>query len=269
VGVAKYTDDQIWRVVERKRRGETEQPDPEDLKTPEYRVLTAPRQAPASNLFRIREGTVPLEHSRWLERVVLADRLREVRSLIGFTRIESPGEEEGEAEKERRGPISRGAPRWAPSSETRGEGLFLQFREEEVQKWVDGKAVRDREFYSSHKQWKLMRRIRMPEAGYPGLRFVLLHSFAHALIRQFALECGYTGASLRERIYSKGPEEENGPMAGVLLYTAAPDSEGTLGGLVALGEAAALARHIDCALDAARLCRRTRCAPSAIRRRTG
>ena len=55
-------------------------------------------------------------------------------------------------------------------------------------------------------------------------------------MRQFAIECGYSTASIRERIYARGPEEEGGPMAGILLYTAASDSEGTLGGLVALGE---------------------------------
>src|ERR1035438_4555058 len=55
---------------------------------------------------------------------------------------------------------------------------------------------------------------------------VLLPSLAHALIRQFSIECGYAAASLRERIYSAGPEEGEA-MAGILIYTAAPDSEGT------------------------------------------
>jgi hypothetical protein len=77
---------------------------------------------------------------------------------------------------------------------------------------------------------------------------------AHALIRQFAIECGYSAASLRERIYALDPEQEGGPMAGVLIYTAAPDSEGTLGGLVALGEPDVLGRHLDQPLDAMRLC---------------
>jgi hypothetical protein len=43
-------------------------------------------------------------------------------------------------------------------------------------------------------------------------------------------------------------------MARILLYTAAPDSEGTLGGLVALGDPKALGRHLDQALEAMRLC---------------
>ncbi len=43
-------------------------------------------------------------------------------------------------------------------------------------------------------------------------------------------------------------------MAGVLIYTAAPDSEGTLGGLVNLGRPEQLERHIDQALEEMRLC---------------
>jgi len=41
-----------------------------------------------------------------------------------------------------------------------------------------------------------------------------------------ALDCGYSSASLRERIYS-----DEG-MAGLLIYTSTPDSDGSLGGLV-------------------------------------
>jgi hypothetical protein len=55
-------------------------------------------------------------------------------------------------------------------------------------------------------------------------------------MRQIVLDCGYAAASVRERLYSRGPGEEGGPMAGILLYTAAPDSEGTLGGLVELAK---------------------------------
>lgn len=44
------------------------------------------------------------------------------------------------------------------------------------------------------------------------------------------------------------------PAAGILLSTAASDSEGTLGGLVALGEAQYLQRLLDQALDGAGRC---------------
>jgi hypothetical protein len=248
-----YSDEQVWKAIEARAGGQ--QSDAGDLKTPEYEVLTNPANSPRSTDFRISEVAVPPAHRRWLERVVLAERLREVKALIGFTRIESSGElDDPTAARERRAPISRTPPKWVPATEVRGEGLFLQFRESEIGKWVDQCRERSGEFFRTHKQWRTLRKIPSPELGYPGLRFVLLHSFAHALIRQCALECGYTAASLRERIYSKNVEEPDGPMAGILIYTAAPDSEGTLGGLVRLGETAVLGRHIRCALESMQLC---------------
>lgn len=90
--------------------------------------------------------------------------------------------------------------------------------------------------------------------SFPGLRLVLLHSLSHALMRQIVLDCGYTAASVRERLYSRQPGEDGGPMAGILLYTAAPDSEGTLGGLVELGDPMTLGRHLEQALESMRLC---------------
>lgn len=57
-------------------------------------------------------------------------------------------------------------------------------------------------------------------------RHILLHTLAHLLMRQMSLDCGYSSASLRERIYS---DEK---MAGLLIYTSTPDSDGSLGGLV-------------------------------------
>jgi hypothetical protein len=85
------------------------------------------------------------------------------------------------------------------------------------------------------------------------MRYVLLHSLSHALIRAFSLECGYASASLQERIYSAIPELGE-PMSGILIYTAAPDSEGTLGGLVSLGETETLERHLDQALESLEVC---------------
>jgi len=51
-----------------------------------------------------------------------------------------------------------------------------------------------------------------------------------------ALDCGYSAASIRERIYSADGSAGEEPMAVSCLYTAAPDAEGTLGGLVSLAE---------------------------------
>src|SRR5207247_5068529 len=100
-------------------------------------------------------------------------------------------------------PLARAAPRWLPCSEVRGEGIFVRFPETRVSEWEPG--YRDsqpaRALRAAHRAWRGRREL-PPDEGWPGERFVLLHSFAHALIRELALECGYTASSLRERIYS-------------------------------------------------------------------
>jgi hypothetical protein len=82
-------------------------------------------------------------------------------------------------------------------------------------------------------------------------RFVLLHTFSHVMINQLVYECGYGSAALRERIYYGTGDSA---MSGVLIYTAAGDSEGTLGGLVAMGEPGRLERVIAQAIDRAKWC---------------
>ncbi len=249
----------MWIAVERKRQPEADYEEISNLKAPEWRVFAEPNPSLNTENFRLRAVSAPEGFGDVLEKVVLGERLREVQALIGFTRIESPGEfdELQEVPPERRGQLSRRAPTWVPASEVRGEGIFIQFREDAVREWErrDGQVGQlGSAFFDAHRQWRRARGIVPADAGFPGMRYILLHSFAHVLMRQLALECVYAMASMRERIYSLPPEHEAGPMAGVLIYTSAPDSEGTLGGLVSLGEPEELGRHIGQALELARLC---------------
>ena len=83
--------------------------------------------------------------------------------------------------------LSRRDPTWIPASETRGEGIFFQFSEKAIEKWVTKTKKYDDEFFEGHKRWRASKNLPNPESGYPGLRFILLHTFAHAVIRQL---CG-------------------------------------------------------------------------------
>jgi hypothetical protein len=251
-----YSDDQIWQKLQEKRNGpEDEDEIPNDLKSPEWRVFANPTSAKESRTFKLRTVDPPDDFTSYFDKIVLVEKLREVRALVGFTRIMSPRDFDNPADlpEDRRADISRKKPTWLPASETRGEGIFFQFNEAKIQQWVKKNHAFDREFDRAHIAWKASKNISNPESGYPGIRFVLLHSFAHALIRQLAIECGYTSASISERIYSRNPQDGD-PMAGVLIYTSAPDSEGTLGGLCALGEPDKLSRHIKRALEKVSLC---------------
>jgi hypothetical protein len=88
-------------------------------------------------------------------------------------------------------------------------------------------------------------------AGRDKVTFVL-GTFAHLLINQLTFECGYSTAALRERLYIS--EAAEAPMAGVLIYTAAGDAEGTMGGLVRMGKPGYLEPAILAALRSALWC---------------
>ncbi len=255
---AQYSDAEIFDAIQRRKQRDDEEaaPDP-DPKYPEWRVLINPAAAPESRDFHVRDAGVPAGFGDVIERVVLVKRLREVRALIGFTRIEAPGDF-GEAEDVPaavRVPLLRQAATVVPAAEVRGEGLFLQFAEQPLMAWLARPAVKahGRRFHEAHTAWRAKRGIPDPEGKFPGMRFVLLHSFAHALMRRIAVECGYAAAGLRERLYVRD-EEGLPPMAGVLIYTSAPDSEGTLGGLVHLGRPDTLRRILRYAFEDVALC---------------
>ena len=252
-----YTPAQIWEAVQAKKaKAGTTTDEPADLKTPEWKVFIDPASAEKSRDFQLRVVEPPVRYAKYFDKIVLAERLREVRALVAFSRIESPSDYDNPAAfpVNQRAMISRMPPTWVPAAEIRGEGVFFHFKEDLISQWCDKVKDRDALFLMAHKLWRSIRKLEPPEEYYPGIRFVLLHSFAHALMRQLAVECGYTMASLRERIYSRNPGEDGPTMAGVLIYTAAADSEGTLGGLVSLGKPDTLERHLNQALDAMRLC---------------
>lgn len=264
IGVLKqadeYPDTQVWAAVEQRKSGTTtkEIVAPGDLKIPEWQVLSHPQTAPKAADFEVKAVDAPDNYTHLFQQTVLVERLREVQALTGFTRIESLRDyaEEEELPTEHIMRLSRNALRWVPASEVRGEGLFLHFREDVVQTWTERPLIQQQHtrIYEAHRRWRKARHIEPTGDHYPGIRYVLLHTFAHALMRQLTLECGYTAASIRERIYAQPPSAAGGAMAGILLYTAASDSEGTLGGLVSLGKPELLSWHIYGALEEMQRC---------------
>lgn len=253
------TDAELWSAIEKHRAPSAEDgSDPTDLKTPEWHVFANPDASLNGIDFLLSSVDAPHGYESLFKEVVLVERIREVNALVGFTRIESPGDfaDIDDVAAMRRVAMSRKAPTWVPASEVRGEGIFLKFDSQALQDWTNRPAVRawEKTFLDAHCRWREARFLLPPDQFFPGMGYVLLHSFTHAIMRQFTLECGYSAASIRERIYWRGQNADREAMAGVLIYTAAPDSEGTLGGLVGLGEPHLLGRHIAQALETVRLC---------------
>lgn len=195
----------------------------------------------------------------WFDLVGAVSRLREVRALAGFSRIEPyPVSGERIAKAIQDGlvsPLSKTPRNWLPAAEIRGEGLFLRFRTEAIDAWVAanpaiGKRVQVLESRSSAiaNDRGYLRDYRITA------RLLLVHSFAHALIRTISIDCGYSSSALRERLYVSEADDLRPAMNGVLIYTGSPDSEGSLGGLVRLAEPGQLERIVLQTIRNARWC---------------
>lgn len=168
---------------------------------------------------------VPARYNHIIEKVVALDRLTVVTAMNGFKRLTAPTGYNDETlskitKKER--------PFWLPGIEQRGEGMFIQFNQDILDAWTR----KNGEHYNNMKN-KL-------EDSYFGSednkgkfspQYVFLHTFAHLFIRELSHLCGYSAASIKERIYSTY-EGSNRKMAGILVYTSTADADGSLGGLV-------------------------------------
>ncbi|MEV0645507.1 DUF1998 domain-containing protein [Phytomonospora sp. NPDC050363] len=187
----------------------------------------------------------------YLERVRSVDVLRETRALRGFTRVNDDVLKlsEGKALL-RRDPLLP-AQDWLPAYVVKGEGIYLELAPDRLAAWERRTdVVRRADRIAARYRQTAAERGLQDRPLEP--RFVLLHTLGHLLINQLIFDCGYSSASLRERIYvSTAPGRE---MAGLLIYTAAGDSEGTMGGLVRMARPDNLRAVFVSAIDNARWC---------------
>lgn len=227
---------------------------PTDLLVPEWRYLL--KEPPEDRHEDERTGLTLSPRSLaghpidGIDRVLAVDRLRKVNALLGLTRIDDF--DRVDDSRKRLVPLTRGATAWVPATEDRGEGIFIQLDEDRVAGWearVESSALWaahvaahrrnfERRYSETAKNMDHMERMQPA-------RYWLVHTLAHALIREMAMYSGYGAASISERLYAwKEEEREGAPQrpsaAGMLLVTTASDSDGTLGGLVSLSEPATL-----------------------------
>ncbi|MBW4781125.1 DUF1998 domain-containing protein [Rhodococcus fascians] len=193
---------------------------------------------------RDRLSDVPPELRAVIEGIGQVRRVREVRALSGFRRrVPEAAFIRADLDSDpRHRPVY-------PSIELFGEGIFIQFDEKTVSDWEAHPLVRARAGILVERRaasdWA--HRLDMPEP-----RFIALHTIAHLLIRRLAFASGYSSASLQERIYANSDRQDK--TAGILIYTASGDAQGTLGGLVRLGEPRHLFPLLVAALDDADVC---------------
>ena len=201
--------------------------------------------------FRIESTEVADSIRKYIDDVILVKRLREVLALKGFRRIfpDSPDTEnpkfKGYHMDEDCVPLSKEKLDWLPAIEMLGEGIFIRLNENRLHEWEQ----KNENYYE-----RMAKNLSKSNVHCDNFspRYVLLHTLSHLLIRQLTIECGYSGAAIKERIYSSYEDSIN--MSGILVYTSTSDSDGSLGGLVRNGKTDAFERILMNALQDASWC---------------
>lgn len=205
------------------------------LRMDEYSAFCGPDMD--DELFRTESMEVPSFISEYVSQIKLVKKLREVMVLQGFRRI-LPAAITNTDERKELGlsnaefaPISKNPLNWLPAIELFGEGIFIELNEDLVSEWEKKNTERYTRMAARHESAKWIG-TGMFDGNAP--RFVLLHTLSHLLIKQLTAQCGYATASIKEKIYSTLEGEEY-KMCGILIYTSATDTDGSLGGLVREG----------------------------------
>lgn len=204
-----------------------------EIKEMEYAAITNHKDLAYQTdvkFFKAEEVEVPEYLDKYFSRVIKVHRLREVMVLLGFMRIDAPEPEVDEPNHIVKLSKGKDNDSWLPGVEINGEGIFIEFSKEAVSNWkskVEVKTLSDKyaryyEEFCKEKGWTMYKK--------RDAEYVLLHTFSHLLIKEMAMQSGYSSSAIKERIYSS----EN--MCGLLIYTGSSDKEGSLGGLVELGE---------------------------------
>jgi hypothetical protein len=227
--------------------------DEEDFRRSEYQAICDGKVGPQSELYVESANLADYDPvvASLFSRIRLVHKLRETRALAGFTRILPP---DGNLASDRLQQLKLDPQiDWLPAIKVYGEGIFLQFNQDQVAKWLaeqPGALERIKPLISNY---NLARASRQQPSRNITPKFLLLHTLAHVFINQLSFDCGYGSASLRERLYCDF-RDPGRPMHGVLIYTASGDSEGTMGGLVRQGKPGRLEATLLRALNHAAWC---------------
>ena len=191
----------------------------------------------------VEEYSIPFVKS-----VSLIDKIRVVKALVGFSRLNPVTNKFSKGFVD----IKDKDAKSYPAYEVRGEGIFIEFDMQSISEWieknpvvVDRISILNRNYAASYLGHN------HPRTVTP--KFVLLHTLSHLLISQLSFVCGYSIASLGERLYC-AEKEDGKEMAGIFIYTASGDSEGTLGGLVRQGRPDTLPKVFKKAIRSAKTC---------------
>lgn len=239
----------------------------EEYRWQEYRCFSNHSTLPDIEInkgLRFKDINLPNELSNFFEKVQQVEELKVTNVQLDFTRVK-PKERiviNGEVKETSSGQnifsIDSKELYTLPANESLGEGLFFEFSNDLIDKWISENTDYLEERFDKYLK-------ELPNPNSQGLsskmkiynnkyKHFLIHSFSHMIMRELEFSCGYPTASLKERLYITSNLEKL--MSGVLIYTS-EGSEGSMGGLVSQGEPEkileiikkGLGRSVNCSSD--------------------
>lgn len=214
----------------------------------EYKTLTGPTLENSDELDHRHldlKNYCPLIQSI-ISKIIKVRKIKVTKASLGFYRINPPDFQQDRKcrlFKEEEGKKIN----WWPAIQNVGEGIFLEFNKDSIDNWIKNNQ------YISDEITKLRKRALTKESFCPctnikpekdiNPKFILLHTFSHLLINEIIISSGYSSSSLQERIYCS--DDGDSEMSGILIYIAASEGTGSLGGLSRLLEPENLQKLIE------------------------
>ncbi len=214
----------------------------QDVLNDEYIVLSQSEEY-RDHAFSSYRSDIPGKYKPHISRITVVDRLTITQAFCGFSRV-------FRSESSMAPVFQYKDKEWLPAVELHGEGIFIQFNENAVKTWLQGIGERYSKMEENFSESRF--------TGFSGYlpMYVMLHTFSHLFIREISNSCGYSAASIHEKIYSEY-DKNSGKiiMCGVLIYVSSSDSDCSLGGLISIADNADLLEQIiDNMLERAKWC---------------
>lgn len=227
----------------------------EEYRFQEYEALTGKKSFEIEKYRDFKRESTDIVNYKipFIANISLINKIREIQVLTGFSRI-SPSDKTLPISKQTSVVcVKEEKTRWYPAYQVHGEGIFIEFDENAISDWEQAFAKditpRVKKLNANYRNSYLGKNTNREITA----KFLLLHTISHLLLKQLSFECGYNIASLKERIYCNTKDLAN-KMAGIFIYTANGDSEGTMGGLVRQGRLDLFPKLFKKAIESASVC---------------
>ena len=146
----------------------------------------------------------------------MVEKLTETRAFYGFARLNNEKSVDDSIKNIRVSEPKKNE-NWLPATQHHGEGIFISFKESELNKRLDSSIIDERIEALKAQQINgndVIDKFREYEVS---KSFIFIHTFSHLLINELIYDSGYSAASIAERIFVNYEDSNKEDMQGLLI----------------------------------------------------